>query len=1726
MNVFELRDQLIIDYADYIKSFIKIKDPEIEYLVENELEGGVLWPDPLIQLNPSFELGESIDQLVDQEILHSECSQIFRIKKNEGLGKPIQLYKHQAEAIKIAHGGHNYILTTGTGSGKSLAYIVPIVNHVLDKGSGKGIQAIIVYPMNALANSQFNELEKFICTGYPAGKELVKFERYTGQEDEEKKEEIVKNPPDILLTNYVMLELILTRPYERDLISAAKGLKFLVLDELHTYRGRQGADVSLLVRRLRDRLEASELQHVGTSATLAGTGPFSDQQVQVARVASKIFGSVVYPDHVIGETLKRTSDEPDLSDPVFKAQLTDRISDPDRKPPVPFKEFIADPLSRWIESVFGITKEPDSDRLIRCQPMPITGELGAASKLSKYTGISIDRCAEAIKEGLLGGYYCEPKPVDETPVFAFRLHQFISRGDTVYTTIDSEEKRHITVQGQQFVPNDRHRLLYPMVFCRECGQEYYSVRKTRVNETGEEVFWARYLMDRDFGDADELGFLYFSSTNPWPDDMESILEKIPDDWIEDDGKTRRIRKYRKKDLPKTYKVGPDGRLSPEGVSCQFVGSPIIFCLNCGVSYSFRGSDFARLASLGAGGRSSATTILSISTIRNLARQPHLEREAKKLLSFTDNRQDASLQAGHFNDFIEIGIIRAALYLAVKEAGTEGLQYDRVVQKVYEALDLPKELYASDPDVRYNLEKETNKALRNVIGYRLYRDLKRGWRVNLPNLEQCDLLKIEYASLAELCQNDKDWVDCHPALSLALPDIRFAISKVLLDFMRRSLAIKVSYLESDRQEQIQQQSFQRLIDPWAIDEDEHMEHSSILFPRSKRKKGDFGGNVFLSSRGKFGRYLARVSTFPEYTVPLKLEDRQTLILDLLRTLQKAGLVEKVKEPKKSDDVPGYQMPASAILWKAGFGESGFYDPLSTPNAPSTGGSTNEFFKEYYGAIALGLTGLRGLEHTAQVSYDDRQDREKRFRAGDLQVLFCSPTMELGVDIADLNTVNLRNIPPTPANYAQRSGRAGRGGQPALVFAYCTAGNSHDQYFFKRPELMVAGAVSPPRLDIANEDLVRAHVHAIWLAETRQDLGKSLKTILDLSGDDPSLKLLDSVLESLRNSYARQNARQRAANILSSIQAELQDSDWYSDTWVDECISHAELNFDAACDRWRSLYRAAHRQAKIQGRIIRDASRSHQDQKRAERLRREAEAQLRLLRDEAARVFQSDFYSYRYFASEGFLPGYNFPRLPLSAFIPGRRGKRSQEDFLTRPRFLAIYEFGPQAVVYHEGSRYMVNKVILPPTEKEELPLFRAKLCPACGYLHPMTDSEGQDKCEHCKAFLGAPFTQLFRLQNVATRRRDKINADEEERLRLGYELKTGFRFSTRNGRPTYRTAAVLKDNETLADLSYGNAATLWRINLGWIRRKKGEIGFLLDMERGYWSKRDSIDEKAEGPDTGQMIARVIPYVEDRRNCLIYQPRQPMEPEQMASLQAALKNAIQVRYQLEDNELAAEPLPEPDDRQMILLYESAEGGAGVLRHFVDDPLAVSEVAVEALRICHFDPVSGNDEGSAPNSRERCEAACYDCLLSYSNQREHPLLDRHVIKDVLMELKDATISASPAEKPRAAHFSDLKKQCDSELERLWLDFLEASNLYLPSHAQHLISACSTRPDFFYAQHQAAIYIDGPIHDFADRHERDREQTECMEDLGYLVIRFHHREDWEDKIARFPNIFGRIKP
>ena len=203
----------------------------------------------------------------------------------------------------------SYVLTTGTGSGKSLAYIVPIVDRVLKQRHGSrrpGDRRVPDERAGELADGGARQVPRARYGGRPP----VTFARYTGQEKPKERQAILANPPDILLTNYVMLELVLTRPDERSsLVKAAKGLQFLVLDELHTYRGRQGADVAMLVRRVREACEAQDsLVCVGTSATMSSGGTVPSN-ADVAAVATRIFGAHGQPGNVITETLVRATSD-------------------------------------------------------------------------------------------------------------------------------------------------------------------------------------------------------------------------------------------------------------------------------------------------------------------------------------------------------------------------------------------------------------------------------------------------------------------------------------------------------------------------------------------------------------------------------------------------------------------------------------------------------------------------------------------------------------------------------------------------------------------------------------------------------------------------------------------------------------------------------------------------------------------------------------------------------------------------------------------------------------------------------------------------------------------------------------------------------------------------------------------------------------------------------------------------------------------------------------------------------------------------------------------------------------------------------------------------------------------------------------------------------------------------------------------------------------------------
>lgn len=491
-------------------------------------------------------------------------------------------------------------------------------------------------------------------------------------------------------------------------------------------------------------------QYVGTSATLGGAGSFEQQRIEISRIASKFFGAQVTPAHVIGETLRPATSLASLTDPTFLRDLREGVADPDRKPATNYSEFVADPLSIWIEHELGLRREDGTDRLIRAVPRRISGEKGAAAKLASVTQLPIERCSEALQQQLLASYTCSRHPETGFPPFAFRLHQFISKGDTAYASIEPEDRRFITVHGQQFVPGGRDRTLLPLMFCRECVQEYYSVRVKNPDAPGRRVFEPRVAADQE-ADGDTLpGYLYLSSSTPWPTDPTEILDRLPEDWVEEERGQRRVRRNRRESLPKLIRVTADGAESDKGTVVHFVPAPFRFCLCCGVAYGSRQkSDFAKLASLSSEGRSTATTILTLSVVRSLKKEATLPDRARKLLSFTDNRQDASLQAGHFNDFIEVGLLRSALYKAAADAGAAAVTHDELPERVFRSLELPLPLYAKDPEVRFQALKDTQAAFRTVLAYRLYRDLKRGWRITLPNLEQSGLLEIRYQSLDDL-----------------------------------------------------------------------------------------------------------------------------------------------------------------------------------------------------------------------------------------------------------------------------------------------------------------------------------------------------------------------------------------------------------------------------------------------------------------------------------------------------------------------------------------------------------------------------------------------------------------------------------------------------------------------------------------------------------------------------------------------------------------------------------------------------------------------------------------------------------------------------------------------------------------------------------------------------------------------------------------------------------------
>ena len=1725
MKIFDTHKQIVDDYAQYIRSFINISDPEIKRKVEDSLSEGRLWPQPLLQFNPAYEQAGTVEEIIASGLLHDDVRHMF---------DRYSLYRHQREAIELGVGGTDFVVTSGTGSGKSLTYIGTIFNHLLANRGAEGVAAVIVYPMNALVNSQTNEFNTYKDnyernTGHVFP---ITFGQYTGQEKEEQRQSMRKNSPQVLLTNYMMLELLLTRVQERPIRDAIfENLRYLVFDELHTYRGRQGADVSMLIRRIQSQCKQS-VCCIGTSATMVSVGSAESQRSEVARIASTVFGRPFESDQIVDETLARSLDvtgtqpsKQELSAAVISEIDADAGETELRKHPV----------AVWLENRIALEKR--DGRLARRKPMGF-GDIVAT--LAEDSGASEDRC-RLVLEVTLQWVSAVNQHIQEGgsryTLLPFKLHQFIAQTGSVYTTLDQGEERFITLEPGIYKHDDSNKKpIFANVFSRATGHPFICVSLA-----------GSHLVPREFrayGDDDQDatdGYLIIGD-EIW--DPDEDLDYLPEAWVRTRASGEKVPDSRKRaHFPRKLYFDEYGNCSetePMSYWGWFMQAPLLFDPTGGVFYDAKTNEGTKLTRLGNEGRSTSTTITAFSILNRLWDGGHSPRD-QKLLSFTDNRQDAALQAGHFNDFVQVVRLRAGIRQALETATGGILDYASLGEAIFNSLSLPFRDYGNrdaEPELA-PVKRKYEEALQDYLLFRALADLRRSWRIVLPNLEQCALLDIDYLDLDEITAEDGFWADLEIANSLAHPERREFLAAVL-DYFRLEYAIhSENYLVPSRLKEFEKRFREQLKAPWTLEADEELAAPSVirLDPLHRRVRLSNKSMGQASSLGKYIKHVAKQAEVDPNV--LRGNHYRNFILRLMRKLKDADyLFEETAKNANNEEVPVFRLRIEKILWKLGDGETVRSDPIKRRSYKDQKPTPNAFFRKIYRQDFFESKRLAAADHTGQLGVAARQDRENRFRADwyldesrkvldesrirseSISALFCSPTMELGVDIGGLSVVHMRNAPPNAANYVQRSGRAGRSGQGALVFTYCSGFSAHDRHYFQDQAELVAGAVQAPRIDLCNRELLVTHLHALAISAIGlpglEAGGGQQPSLMQLIADgDSAMPLSPGVVEGLEiGPTTFHSIKETFRRVIADFAEELKGTPnaWYTDDWVDQNLSSLAKHLDSAMDRWRKMYQSARAlltratQPIESGRLKVGSD----DYRRYKRLQDQANRQLNLLRndDHGGSTELSEFYPYRYLASEGFLPGYNFTRLPLRVFVP--TGSTAGE-YISRPRSIALREFGPRNIIYHNGRKHRVSQLVIQDAESS---LTEAKISKRAGYFLTGDQSDleicpfsGLDLSDNANKEHLHDLLEMTESRGEETAR---ITCEEEERISRGYQIESFFHVDGGNF-TSIRSAVARSGDSHLLNLRFIPAARLVSLNKGW-RSQKTE-GFPIGMTSGNW--RSSMPEP--DPDAREEYRLVKLWTSNLADALYIEPIQTLglEPDGIITLQHALKRAIESVFQVEPSEIGVSTIGDPECPN-ILLYEAAEGSLGILSQFVEDVETFRKVIETAEQVCRFD----DEKYKAP--------ASYDDLMSYYNQRDHQRLDRFLIRNALSKLglADIEIQASAAFKDYEEQYQHMLRHIDSNssTERAFIEHLYQNGLRLPDAVQKRVPGIYCQPDFYY-EPRIWVFCDGSPHDELQVRKRDEEQRQLIIARGDEVWSWQYREDLGAKIAQRPDIFRKVR-
>ena len=1583
------------EYIDYISTLFPISDKDYAALFEAALrEDGAVCKGPYLDVSDSYKTGKSLGQMIEE----GKASPLFRCLEG-GIPdgeKELQidraLYLHQEKALRKANLGKNLIVTTGTGSGKTECFIIPIIDHLLREAQagtlGPGVRAILIYPMNALANDQMKRLRNLLKS-YPditfgvynsSTKQTEQdgiaeygkvYKDAAGHPMKPLKNEIISReqmqqmPPHILVTNYAMLEYMMLRPKD-DLVFSGAKLRFLVLDEAHIYRGATGMETSLLLKRLKARIsDPANVLHILTSATLGGKEAdediikFADTLCNASFDAEDIIRSqsVVpsYEREPVNVPVAMFADSADPKKPLNAIAADYGMAIPEGMTDA---EFLYDLCVN--ASVYR------SLRRLATRPMTIpeiTSALRTGHEVTEQDVVNIIGTAALASK-------------NRSALIKARYHMFAKALEGAYITL-GQHKRLMLNRNQSVEIDGEKWKVFECAACDDCG---------RLAVAGREVNGRLEFANSSYDNDMEYYLLRDSR------DLDMDMEEEDEEETEEVGKNdyllcskcgALIHESLKDDPPCTCGMGcyvkvrkarksgtrGDGKCP----SCSF-GTLKTFYLGYDAATAVLGTSlFEELPEsekvLKSKKQETPAKKILFGATRQEA-QVDIVRRKRQFLSFSDSRGEAAFFASYMTASYREFLRRRGIWHVVEKNRENMAAYPWEIRHFVDEL-------TSYFDACRTFAEPGDKGTENLTAV----SRKNAWIAVLNEMvnarRSTSLVSLGIIRFNYKGNSEEALLGVAEAYKQKVEDVRALFDLLAMDIVYHGALEGGCELTDDEREYIfytpRPKRVKRCKD---MDKDKKKSYLASWMAAA-------GKNGNLLKNGRLKRVM-KVLDLDEADSNELLKQYWDYVLLGEESLTAAGNDEYYFSTNRftisagTEDVPVYVCDVC--------GKTSMINCKDMCPTLQCGGrlrpvthagilADNHYAKLYSSSL---MQPLHIKEHTAQLGREEQQKYQEMFVNKEINALSCSTTFEMGVDVGDLETVYLRNMPPSPANYVQRAGRAGRGRNAAAFSLTYSKLSSHDFTYFKHPENMITGKIGVPLFTVRNEKVILRHIFAVALSDffaKQPDVYNANNADVLLNGDgwERLCAYLESKPEHLK------------AMIKASIPEAMHDVMGINNyTWTDKFIG-ADGVLKVAVDEFRGTVRY------------------YIDE--YERLLAEGETQ------QAAAV-EKKLWSYRrgkddnrgrnelieFLVRNNVLPKYGFP-VDTVELYQNANSATDRKLQMVRDLQLAISEYAPDAQVVADGKLYTSRYIRkLPQTTGQEWETAYIAQCgnPSCmTWNHRLVEpDQAGEKCVSCHEIIARPkwreaieprrgFVADAKPKEVPMRKPDKIyrsddyyigDPQRQDMQKLEFVMKDGGRFRMETSINDALMVVCNDDFYVCPRCGYAESTTENKEIAGFNSHQK-------TLEKKHITPWGKICEE-------RLVKNKLCHV-FRTDVvrLIFSTAQAGDQEVMLSVMYALLEAMSSVLDIERNDIKGCLHKVAYENKLIysiVLYDAVAGGAGHVRRLATEDggrfRQVVEKAIAITKGCN------------------CSPSCYSCLRNYYNQKIHDKLNRKYAYDFL--------------------------------------------------------------------------------------------------------------------------------